>query len=123
MSPVAGESVPGPAAQARRLVEALGGWAPTRLGTTEHLATGAPECEVCPVCQLIAALRGQRPDTLARLGEAWAAFLGVLTDHSHSTSSSPTPSSPPPSSPTPEPEGEPHLADLPIRPVQNIDVR
>lgn len=123
MSPGAGEPVAGPAAEARRLVEALGDWASTRLGTTEHLATGAPECEVCPVCQLIAALRGQRPDALARLGEAWAAFLGVLTDHSHPTTSSPTPSSPPPSSPTPEPEGEPQLEDPPMRPVQNIDVR
>ncbi|MGI8723017.1 MAG: hypothetical protein ACR2JG_12405 [Geodermatophilaceae bacterium] len=123
MSPVAGEPVAGPAAEARRLVEALGDWASTRLGTTEHLATGAPECDVCPVCQLVAALRGQRPDVLARLGDAWAAFLGVLTDHPHPSDPSPAPSSAAPPAPTPEPESEPQLEDPPIRPVQNIDVR
>ncbi len=112
MSPVAGEPVAGPAAEARRLVEALGDWAGTRLGRTEHLATGAPECEVCPVCQLIAALRGQRPDALARLGDAWAAFLGVLTEPHPAASAA-----------TAAPESEPPSEAPLIRPVQNIDVR
>lgn len=113
MSAASGERLGGPAEEARRLVEALGDWASTRVGSAEeHIATGAAECLVCPVCQLIAALRGDRSDMLTRLNDAWAAFLGVLTAHSHP----PTPE-PGAGADTPEPrqpEG---------RPVQNIDVR
>jgi hypothetical protein len=113
MSAAPGEALGGPAEQARRLVEALGDWASSRLGSAEeHIATGAAECLVCPVCQLIAALRGDRSEVLTRLNEAWAAFLGVLSTH--------------PPRPTPEPDAgadtsEPRKPER--RPVQNIDVR
>lgn len=115
------EPVGGPAAEARRLVEALGDWASTRLGAAEEqLSTGSAECQVCPVCQLIAALRGDRPEVLARLGDAWAAFLAIISEHPNST----TPSRPPtsPAAPGTEPDASP-VPEPPVRPVQNIDVR
>lgn len=75
----AGAPLGGPAEEARRLAEAIGEWASTRLGTAgEQVATGSPECQLCPVCQLIVALRGQRPEVVARFGDAWASFLGAL---------------------------------------------
>lgn len=112
MSAPSGEALGGPAEEARRLVEALGDWASTRLGAAdEHIATGSPECQVCPVCQLIAALRGDRSEVLARLGEAWTAFLGVLTAHSDQPTGAPTPDADPTATPQP-----------PSRPVHNIDV-
>jgi len=102
MSAAAGEPVGGPAEEARRLVEALGDWASTRLGTSEeHLATGSAACRVCPVCQIISALRGDRSDALGRLGDAWTAFLGVLTDQSH------PPAPIPPTTPPPHPHPPP----------------
>jgi len=128
MSAAAGEPVGGPAEEARRLVEALGDWASTRLGASEeHLATGSAACRVCPVCQIISALRGDRSDALGRLGDAWTAFLGVLTDQSHPPAPSHprAPSHPPaPSHPVPGDTAEPGAdSDPPVRPVQNIDVR
>lgn len=86
MSTAAGEPLGGPAEEARRLVEALGDWASTRLGTADaHIATGSAECLVCPICTLISALRGDRAEVVARLGDAWTAFLGVLSEHQHPT--------------------------------------
>lgn len=114
MSASAREAVGGPAEEARRLVEALGEWASIRLGAAdEHNATGSSECQVCPVCQLISALRGDHSEALARLNDAWAAFLGVLT----AQSAHPSTGSPPPEA------GPPETADPAIRPVQSIPVR
>lgn len=112
------ESLGAPAEEARRLLDALGGWLSDRLDTVdEHLATGSTECQICPVCQLIGVLRGDRPEVMARLSEAWLAFLGVLA----------APASPPadPGSDPPCPAGgtgpDPP-PDSPARPVQRIRV-
>lgn len=124
MSSAAGEPVGVPAEEARRLVEALGDWASTRLGTAEqHLATGSAECRICPVCQLISALRGDGPEIVARLGDAWTAFLGAL--HHPAPPAPSHPSAAPPESAA-GPDVEPHTGpdpDPPIRPVQNIEIR
>lgn len=73
------EPLGSPAEEARRLAEVLSSWAGERLaGVNEHIATGAAECQVCPVCQVISALRGDRPDLTARIGDAVGAFLSVL---------------------------------------------
>lgn len=122
MSAPAGEPLGGPAEEARRLVEALGDWAAIRLGTAqEHLANGSAECRLCPVCQVIAALRGDRSEVLARVGAAWTAFLGVLSDQPIP----PTAGSPPdqPSAGTDAGTDAGPDPAQPIRPVQNIDVR
>ncbi|MBA2389171.1 MAG: hypothetical protein H0V67_02840 [Geodermatophilaceae bacterium] len=66
------------AEEARRLAEAFSDW------SHDHsigLAAGAgtsPECRYCPLCQLIAVVRGQQPEVSARLLESGAAFLEAL---------------------------------------------
>jgi hypothetical protein len=44
-------------------------------GATPH---GGPECRYCPVCQLIAVVRGTRPEVAAHLAEAAGALLEAL---------------------------------------------
>jgi hypothetical protein len=74
---------PGPLAEeAARLVEALAGWArgadaagPAD-GTRPHHA--GPECQVCPLCQLLALLRRTSPEGFAHLSEASAAFTAAV---------------------------------------------
>ncbi len=119
MSAASEEQLGGPAHEARRLVEALGDWAETRLGPAEeHIATGSAPCQICPVCQLISALRGDRPEMLARLGEAWNAFLGVLTEHRH-----PPGEDDQGTTSDPEPRADSDDSAAAFRQVQNIEVR
>ena len=49
-----------------------------RRGTDPHVATGAPECEWCPLCQLVAVLRGERPEATEKLRTAGTAVMGAL---------------------------------------------
>ncbi len=77
------ESPTGSAAEeAGRLFEAVQEWAKRASGAaggwSEHVATGAPECQLCPVCQLIALLRETRPDVATHLAEAAASMLAAL---------------------------------------------
>ena len=72
---------PGPLAEeAARLVAAAQDWVHRVVGEpdTARIATGAPECCWCPVCQLIAMLRGDRPELVERLADAQTALAGVL---------------------------------------------
>jgi len=41
---------------------------------TAKVATGSPECCWCPLCQLVAAARGDRPELAARLSDGLAAM-------------------------------------------------
>ena len=67
------------AEEAARLFAAAEEWIRTRAGGhVEGLATGAPECTVCPVCQGIAAVRGVRPETVEHLLDAAASFVAAL---------------------------------------------
>lgn len=45
---------------------------------TSHIATGAAECTWCPLCQVIAVLRGDRPELSERLAETQTAVAGLL---------------------------------------------
>lgn len=80
---------PGSAAEeATRLFEAVQEWAHRAgSGANEHIATGSAECQLCPVCQLIAALRGTRPDVVAHLaaaaGSVLAAVRAAVDAHEH----------------------------------------
>jgi hypothetical protein len=49
------------AEEAVKLLDAVQDWL-RREPLSEHLATGAPECTWCPICQFVAILRGERPD-------------------------------------------------------------
>ena len=67
------------AEEASKLFDAVQEWARrASAGTADHLATGAPECQLCPVCQLIAALRGSRPELVEHLGAAATSLFAAL---------------------------------------------
>jgi len=71
------ESVGSAAEEAAKLFAAVQDWARTRFDH-EHLATGAAECQVCPVCQGIAALRQVKPETVEHLLDAAASVVAAL---------------------------------------------
>ncbi len=72
----AGEALGSATEEARRLLAALQDFA--RRTTGEHIATGAPECRLCPVCQIISFVRDSRPEVAEHLGSAAAALLSAL---------------------------------------------
>jgi hypothetical protein len=76
----AGPGEPGSVGEeAARLAEAVRGWARSTFpGLTDHLATGAPECRYCPFCQLVAVLRGDRPEATERVAEAASAVADAV---------------------------------------------
>ncbi len=71
------EAVGSAAEEAARLLAAVQDWARTRFDH-EHLATGAAECQVCPVCQGIAALRQVKPETVEHLLDAAASLVAAF---------------------------------------------
>ena len=69
------------AEEAARLFAAVEDWARTRgagLLDAEHLATGAPECTVCPLCQAVSVLRQVKPETVEHLLDAAASVVAAL---------------------------------------------
>lgn len=82
------EPVGTPADEAAKLFAAAQEWARTRFDAA-HLATGASECQVCPVCQAVAALRQLNPQTVEHLLDAAASFVAALKSTVASASSSP----------------------------------
>ena len=71
------EAVGSAAEEAAKLLAAAQEWARTRFDH-EHLATGAAECQVCPVCQGVAALRQVKPETVEHLLDAAASLVAAL---------------------------------------------
>lgn len=63
--------------EAAKLLAVVQDWARTKLDG-EHLASGASECQVCPICQGVAALRHVRPETVEHLMDAAASFVAAL---------------------------------------------
>jgi hypothetical protein len=70
--------------EATRLLTALPGWAQEwlsdlvrRARTSESHETGS-DCQWCPLCQLLAVLRGERPELTERVVEAGTAALSAL---------------------------------------------
>ena len=75
----AGQPVGSAAEEAARLFAAAEEWIRTRTGAhLDGLATGAPECTVCPVCQAVGAVRQVRPETVEHLLDAAASFVAAL---------------------------------------------
>ena len=99
------------AEQARRLLEAVTAAASTEGSGEEH---PAGECKWCPHCQVLAVLRGDRPEVTAILDDLLATASAAL--HSISAAA--------PGAPAEEPPGH---ADEPSRrdpgpAVQRIDI-
>lgn len=70
--------------EAARLVDALGQWLAARSGRaadggglSAHLATGSPECRVCPLCQVISLLRNGSPELARHLDEGVESLLAL----------------------------------------------
>lgn len=63
--------------EAIKLLGAVQDWL-RREPLSEHLATGAPECTWCPICQLVAVLRGERPDVNEKLVSLVAALRAMF---------------------------------------------
>lgn len=86
------------AEEAARLFAAVEDWARSRSGGLldgEHLATGASECTVCPVCQGVSLLRQVKPETVEHLLDAAASMVAALRSAVAAPSS---PGEPPPAS-------------------------
>ena len=76
--------------EAARLLDALGQWLGARVagsessGWGEHIATGAAECRLCPLCRLIALARETSPELAGHLDDALhsvSSALRLLGDH------------------------------------------
>lgn len=84
------ESTGSAAEEAVKLLAAVQEWARTRFDH-EHLATDAVECQICPVCQGIAALRQVRPETVEHLLDAAASLVAAFRSTVTPTSGEPGP--------------------------------
>jgi hypothetical protein len=89
--PVTSEGAPGEggtaAEEAARLFEAVQDWARRSAQASAHVATGSPECQLCPVCQVISLLRDVRPEVATHLTDAVtslaAALRAAIVAHEH----------------------------------------
>lgn len=81
------------AEEAARLIEGLQGLLRGGLGpnagdvsgdvwgeVTDKIATGGPECRLCPFCQLLGMLRHTRPDAFRHLADASESLTAALGD-------------------------------------------
>jgi hypothetical protein len=81
---------PGPLAEeAARLVEAITEWARGAVGDVSMPSVNSgPECQVCPICQLLALVRRTQPETFGHLTDASASMVAalrtVIDRHDHS---------------------------------------
>jgi len=96
--------------EASKLLAAAQEWAQQAFGAGTEARPGAEAepaattCEWCPICQFVAVLRGERPETTEKIATAGAAMLTVLRsllDAIQSPASSPSS----PESPQAQPPG------------------
>ncbi len=66
--------------EAARLLDALEGWVRQHGAgaVAGRFATGAPECCLCPLCQLLGMLRSSRPETFEHLLDASGSLAAAL---------------------------------------------
>jgi len=99
------------AEQARRLVTGLGQTLGAALREGDGGDAHPSDCRWCPVCQVAAVVRGERPevtDALADVLTAAAAALRTVSERA--------------SAPAPEAEAEAEEAPPPAPPVQHIEI-
>ena len=69
------------AEEAVKLFAAVEDWARRKASHVvdeEHISTGSPECQMCPVCQGIGLLRHVRPEAVEHMLDAAASFVAAL---------------------------------------------
>ena len=81
--------------EAIKLLDAVQDWARRNVGEGAHIATGAPECTWCPLCQLITVLRCDRPEISDKIAEATASAAAVLRTVIEAAASPAEPRKPP----------------------------
>ena len=72
--------------EASRLFAAFESWVQNAKGgagvafsaADSHIATGTAECQLCPVCRLIALMRGTRPEVFEHLVDATSSMLAAM---------------------------------------------
>jgi hypothetical protein len=73
--------------EAVKLLAALQGWAREHVGdasraagdlSTSYISDGSAACRVCPLCQLIALVRGINPESLDQVTHAAGSMLSAL---------------------------------------------
>ena len=69
-----GDSIGTAAEELARLLATASTW------LREHIATGEPSCQVCPLCQLISAVRASNPDAAEQVQQTGAAWMGKMRD-------------------------------------------
>ncbi len=73
-----GTAQPGPLVEeAAKLIGAAQEWLHRRIGD-DSIATGSAECCWCPLCQLVATLRGERPELAERFAEVQTTLTGLF---------------------------------------------
>ena len=71
------EALGSAAEEGAKLLAAAQEWARARFDG-EHFATGSSECQVCPVCQAVAAARHVKPEAVEHLLDAAASLVAAL---------------------------------------------
>jgi hypothetical protein len=75
--------------EAAKLLAALQDWAKEHVSDysrtasefgSSYIADGSAACRICPLCQLIAFVRGVNPESLEQLGHAAGSMLDALAD-------------------------------------------
>jgi Family of unknown function (DUF5304) len=72
-----GPSVGSAAEEAARLVEAVRQWIDSKAAPAPTRAA-SPECQVCPICQLLAVVRQGQPEVFEHLSQAADAILAAV---------------------------------------------
>jgi hypothetical protein len=56
------------------------GWATHEPAGGSHFATGAPECQYCPICRTIAAARGSGTDVVGHMMDAGQSLIAAMRE-------------------------------------------
>ncbi len=95
--------------QARRLVTGLGQTLGPALREADAAGAHPADCRWCPVCQVAAVVRGERPEVTNALADVLTAAAAALRTAAERT-------------PAPAPETEAEEPAPPAAPVQHIEI-
>ena len=96
--------------QAQRLVEAVRGSLASAVPPAEGEVGHSSDCRWCPICQVAAVVRGERPEVTAALADLLTTAAAALRTVAEA------------GQPAAEPAAEPEQDCAPPAPVQQIDI-